>query len=379
MATSGYFDAECYHFEWCVLAQCCTSPLALGSSLLAKELLPVLWSFHVIRPFSSWVDVLQRTWRIALTSLLRRLGGRSCVSTFHVRTYIHLYLAFVWLWLQLKLMQFPMPMCVCTVRMYVHMWYAWSILQISRTVKFLTGVCSCRYILSKDWVVASVSAGMFVGEWCWLLLCVLGVGCCCVFVVHVLFACTHKHVCMCVRMYCTYSLYTRTQSLLRPHVLVYKLCTNVCLSECYPTACCSNCIEICTKYSRYFLYSTCVRTYVHAYVRHSTYIHTYVRPHIHKRTFGNLTDLTYGAAAMVWERSPSLPLVYVVYVLYIRTLRMFTHLVISARWVGLLHGGPCRGSRSRHEACNKPDQSKQEEAPKGIVGVKRKLLKVLWV
>ena len=59
-------------------------------------------------------------------------------------------------------------------------------------MKFLTGVCSSRYILSKDWVVVSVSAGRFVGEWWWLLLCVLVVVCCCVFVAHML----HTAVCL---------------------------------------------------------------------------------------------------------------------------------------------------------------------------------------
>ena len=44
------------------------------------------------------------------------------------------------------------------------------------------------------------------------------------------------------------------------------------------------------------------------YIR--TYVHT-VRPHIHMRTFGNLADLTYGAAAVVLRESPSLPLSYV--------------------------------------------------------------------
>ena len=92
----------------------------------------------------------------------------------------------------------------------------WSVLQISRTVKFLTGICSCKYILSKEWVVASVSAGRFVGEClkCLLLLLLLLL-CGCGFVV----------VCVVFLVYSMYDIYLCMY-------YVWKFCLLTCIPHC---------------------------------------------------------------------------------------------------------------------------------------------------
>ena len=128
---------------------------------------------------------------------------------------------------------------------------------------------------------------------CCLLLCV-----CCTRVV-----CMHTQTCVSVHRYCIYCT-VRTQvhenTVCFCHMcMVYELRMSASLNVT-PLLAVLTLLKYAQNYSIYFLYSTYIHTYVRhstyirTYVRHSTYIHAYLRPHIHTRTFGNLTDLTYG-------------------------------------------------------------------------------------